>query len=234
MMVSAVEPRFLESTLERITEILVQEYDTPDLGNLPDPLDELVFIITTFKTNDSNFRRVFASLRQKFPTWRDLMSAPLEKVKSVLKPAGLSNQKAPRRIEILKRINKEHGSLSLDFLHHLPDQEVENYLRSFDGVGKKGARCIMMYSLDRQAFPVDTHTLRIFKRLGLLDWTVKPKPAQDIIQDMVPMPLRMHLHVNLVVHGRTTCLARNPKCDQCCIAKDCNAYINGEFRRSDR
>ena len=222
-------PQKNKRTLQNICRVITQKYGTPDLGNLADPLDELVYIITTFKTNESNYQRVFQRLKEAFKDWNALLSAPIEQVKSIVKPAGLSNQKAPRLQSILQRIKKENGSLSLEFLNDLPDDEVEAYLRSFPGVGKKGARCIMLYSLKRKVLPVDTHTIRIFRRLGYLDWSINPKSAQDIIQEMVPAKIRRELHVNLVAHGRATCTARQPSCDRCCIQRHCNAYHTGNF-----
>lgn len=214
-----------DSDIREITQTLLDRYGTPDLGNLQDPLDELVFIVTTFKTNHTNYMPVFQALKDEFPSWDLLLSASLDRLKGVMKPAGLSNQKAPRLVEILQKIKEDHGALSLQWLHRLKDEDVERYLTSFKGLGKKGARCIMLYSLGRKVLPVDTHTVRIFKRLGFLDEAISEKRSQDIIQSMVHPDVRKPLHVNILVHGRITCLAKRPLCDQCCINTKCN-YFN--------
>lgn len=218
-----------QGTLRQICRVIASQYGTPDLGNLSDPIDELVYIVTTFKTNESNYQKVFQDLKEAFTDWESLIVAPVERVKSIMKSAGLSNQKAPRLKSILQRIKMENGTLSLEFLNELPDDEIEAYLLSFPGVGKKGARCIMLYSLERKVLPVDTHTIRIFKRLGYVDWSTNPKSAQDTIQEMVPADIRRELHVNLVAHGRVTCKARQPSCDSCCIQRHCNAYKTEYF-----
>lgn len=215
-----------ENEIREITQILFDQYGTPDLGNLEDPLDELVFIVTTLKTNHANYMPVFQALRREFPTWDLVLSASLDRLKKVMKPAGLSNQKAPRLVVILQKIKNDHGALSLQWLNRLDDEAVERYLTSLKGLGKKGARCIMLYSLGRKVLPVDTHTVRIFKRLGLLDEAVSEKRAQDIIQFAVPPDVRKPLHVNILVHGRLTCLARRPLCDQCCINTKCSYFNN--------
>ena len=225
--------RTRESEIREITQILLDQYGTPDLGNLQDPLDELVFIVTTLKTNHTNYIPVFQALRDEFPTWDLLLSVPLDRLKRVMKPAGLSNQKAPRLVEILQKVKKDHGALSLQWLNRLDDEAVESYLTSFKGLGKKGARCIMLYSLGRKVLPVDTHTVRIFKRLGYLDEAVSERRSQDIIQSMVPPDVRKPLHVNILVHGRLTCSAKRPLCEQCCINTKCS-YFNNRIIKLNR
>ena len=211
--------------VREIAKVLHNRYGTPDLGNLEDPLDELVFILTTFKTNHTNYMPVFHALKREFETWDQLLSTSLHRLKRLMRPAGLSNQKAPRLVQMLKKVKKDHGALSLDWLAEMEDDVVEGYLRSFKGVGKKGARCVMLYSLGREVLPVDTHTVRVFKRLGYLDQAVSQKRAQDIIQCMVPPDVRKRLHVNIVVHGRQTCLPKQPLCQHCCINLNCS-YFN--------
>jgi endonuclease III len=202
----------------------VPEFDEPPLGNHKDPLDELMFIILTLKTNDANYRRVFESVKMEFPTWNEALEAPLVRLRRVIKPAGLSNQKAPRIKSILRKLKKVHGSLSLDFLKSMPDGQVERFLDDLPGVGQKASHCVMMYSLDRDAFPVDTHTARICRRLGLIDLSVSTKRAQKLLPPLIPKKVRRSLHVNLVRHGRAVCTPRNPRCGECCLKRLCSTY----------
>jgi endonuclease III len=89
------------------------------------------------------------------------------------------------------------------------------------GVGVKTARCVMLYSLDRKVFPVDTHSIRLFENLGIISSPLRFEYAQDPLQQLVPLDLRYSLHVNAVAHGRETCVPRAPKCDVCPIADLC-------------
>ena len=196
-------------------------FDRPPLGNRTDRLDELIFIVLTLKTNDANFSRVFDSLKEAFPTWQSVLDAPVEALKEVIKPAGLSNQKAPRIKAILETVKKRSGDLSLGFLEALSDTDLESFLDDLPGVGLKAARCVMMYSFDRQVFPVDTHTARICRRLGWVDASVSTKRAQKLLPPLVPPSIRRSLHVNLVLHGRAACTPSKPKCGDCCLLDLC-------------
>lgn len=98
---------------------------------------------------------------------------------------------------------------------------LEAYLAGLPGVGLKTARCVMMYALDRAVFPVDTHCMRLFVNLGLMEGRMRFEYAQDLLQDAVPAEIRKPLHVNAVAHGRETCIPRFERCDRCVIADLC-------------
>ena len=84
----------------------------------------------------------------------------------------------------------------------MTDAPLEAYLAALPGVGLKTARCVMMYSLDRAVFPVDTHCMRLFEHLGIIEGRMRFEYAQDPLQDMVPPRIRRSLHVNAVALGR--------------------------------
>jgi len=212
--------------VREVHDRLAEEYghpvfDPPLLGNRADPLDELMFIILTLKTNDANYSRVFHALKNAYPTWQDVLDAPMARLRRVIKPAGLSNQKTPRIKSILRTIKRRTGALSLEFLQNRPSDEIEEFLDQLPGIGLKAARCVMMYSFGREVFPVDTHTARICRRLGWIDASVSTKRAQKLLPPLVPPGVRRALHVNLVIHGRDTCTQKKPRCGECCLADLC-------------
>lgn len=116
----------------------------------------------------------------------------------------------------------DFDKLLLSGLKVLSDNDMEAYLCSLPGIGKKSARCIMMYSFDREVFPLDSHCFRIVKRLGWIgkDKTHTDKIGDDI-QDLIPKSIRYSLHVNMVAHGRTICHPVYPRCIKCPILKLC-------------
>ena len=127
--------------------------------------------------------------------------------------------------EIVKRLIKSFGRPTLAPLGRMSDKECEDFLTNLPGVGKKVARCVMLYSLDRQVFPVDSHCWRIAGRLG---WNGNgcngsrfSDTAIDYLQDLIPPALRFSLHVNMVSHGRRVCMACSPKCHECVISSYC-------------
>lgn len=183
-----------------------------------DPLDILILTILSQSTNDQNRDRAYESLKKKFPTYASIVYAPTKKIAEAIKVGGLHQQKAKRIQEILKRIKHERGDYTLQYLKDLPiDQAVQELLK-FDGVGKKTAGVVLTFSLNKPYFPVDTHINRITQRLGL----VKPtQDAHDVMNKLVPDRLKYQLHLHLIWHGRETCKARKPLCEQCVIADLC-------------
>ncbi len=189
------------------------------LGNRRDPLDELLFILLTTMTQYGaveTFRRVRAEFR---PWSRLLESDAEERLKTLIAPLGLSNQKAPRAVEVARRLDADFRRVSLAPLRRMSDEEAEAYLTSLPGVGAKVARCVMMYSLGRDVCPVDTHVYRVARRTGLVASDVSYLRAHDAVQEAVPAGLRYGIHVAFVELGRGVCGARRPDCANCPLAE---------------
>jgi endonuclease III len=208
-----------------VAEALSAEYGDWNHFNKSNPLDELLFIICSVKTGERGYRGTYAALKREFPTFQSLHRARAHSIATILAPGGLSAQKAAAIKSILAAIACRFGSPSLAPLKQMGDPECERFLDGLPGVGKKVARCVMMYSLGRQVFPVDTHCWRICQRLGWVrptrkDRTCSPRDM-DRLQGKIPPELRHGLHVNLVSHGRRTCVAGAPGCSGCAISKYC-------------
>ncbi len=192
-------------------------YDALPLGNKPDPLDELIFIILTTMTQYGPMQ-IFDDLKREFPSWDGLLDADADpRLRTAIARGGLVNQKAPQILAIARQLQAGFGRVTLDSLRDFDDARCEAYLCSLPRVGKKVARCVMMYSLGRQVLPVDAHVLRVSKRIGLLPPETSWAKAHDAIEDVVAPDLRYALHVGLVVHGREVCTYRNPKCGACVL-----------------
>ncbi len=188
------------------------------------PLDELIFTILSQNTSDVNSHRAFQMLRQVMPTWEEVHRASERKVAEAIDVGGLARLKAARIKAILGQIHREQGHFDLTFLRDLSDEEVRGYLSRFKGIGPKTVACVLLFSLGKPAFPVDTHVYRVVSRLGLLNPKASPKKAQALLESLVPPPLYYPLHMNLVEHGRKTCKARIPLCHVCPLSKLC-AYV---------
>jgi DNA (cytosine-5)-methyltransferase 1 len=219
--------------VERISELLEVTYRSADLGNLEDPLAETVYILLSKKTQEAMYQELFGELRRVFPTWLDLLRAPRVAVEEVLRPGGLYAQRAAQIQGLLEQVRVYNeargvgpyspggGDLTLDYLRTMTDDEVERVLTSLPGVGPKTARCVMSYSLGREAFAVDTHVHRIFVHLGLAESRGR-KLDHDPFQAVVPARLRLPLHVNLVHHGRAVCASSEPRCSDCVLVSWCS------------
>ena len=193
--------------------------------NKKNPLNELLFIICSVKTMEPVYTRVYNSLKRRFPSFKLLTDAKESSIAEILKSGGLSNQKARSIKQTLKIIVTKYGKPSLASLKHLPDKECEFFLTSLPNVGKKVARCIMLYSLGRKVFPVDTHCWRICKRIGWVRQTRKNDRCSnrdmDRLQEKIPLEFRFSLHVNFISHGRVICKKISPLCNECIISQYC-------------
>lgn len=194
-------------------------------ANKANPLSELLFILCSLQTNEELYQSTYASLRARFPTFRQLADANEDEIASVIAHGGLSRQKARTIRAILSRLESDFGAPTLSPLRAMTDAECENYLESLPGVGRKTARCVMMYSLGREVFPVDSNCWRICRRLGWVRPTRPDKSCSprdmDRVQSGIPAGKRYALHINLVSHGRACCLSSIPLCESCCVREFC-------------
>ncbi len=189
-----------------------------------DPLSVLVGTILSQNTNGANSSAGFRKLRDKFATWEQAADAPVRAIRGCIRVSGLSRIKAPRIRSILRRIRTEHGAVSLEFLRSCDPQDAFDYLMKFDGVGPKTAWCVLLFSFGMKVFPVDTHIHRIAGRLGLLGelgMRTSAEKAHEVLAPLIAPDKRYATHVLLIAHGRRTCLARRPRCNQCCILQFC-------------
>lgn len=185
------------------------------------PLDEVVATVLSQHTSDVNSERAFASLKRRFPAWEEVLDAPTEEVAAAIRGGGIANQKAARIQRILAEIERREGRLDLARLGALGDAEVEEYLTSLPGVGPKTAACVLLFSMGRDAFPVDTHVHRVTARLGWIPADASAERAYQLLGRLVPADIRYDLHVGLVTHGRAVCKAQRPRCSVCVLRDLC-------------
>jgi endonuclease III len=209
----------------RIHAQLIAQYGEPRLGAKDDPLSELVGTILSQNTADVNSHRAYAALRERFPTWDDVLAADVQAVSDAIHIGGLANIKAPRIQHILRQLYEERGSLDLSFLEQMPVAEARAYLTSLHGVGLKTASCVLLFALHQPVFPVDTHVHRVTIRLGLVPPKSSPEKVSALIEALIPPATYYAFHVNLIRHGRALCKAPRPRCEDCFLAHDC-AYVN--------
>lgn len=186
------------------------------------PVDELVSTILSQNTNDINRDRAFEALRQQFPTWEKVRDAREVEIIEAIRSAGLANQKGPRIQAVLRQITAERGAIDLEFLRELAPEDARKRLLQFKGVGPKTAAIVMLFSLGKPAFPVDTHVFRVTGRLGLRPENIGEAAAHILLQGLFPPETFVDAHLNLIRHGRQVCLARRPRCDECILGDLCN------------
>lgn len=224
MMASSLRPG-AAARLAMIDKVLERAYGTPErsLGNKDDPLDEAIYIILSFQTDVARAGTTWSSLREAYPTWDVAEHARANSIATALREGGLQYQKARTIQRLLAEVRRLAGHLSLDLLRPMTDCEAERFLTRLPGLSWKAARCILLYSLNRTTFPVDSNTFRILVRNGVLSRRAvyRRKALHDKLQAAVPDNRRRALHVNLVVHGQRTCLPRVPRCSHCDLRDTC-------------
>jgi endonuclease-3 len=92
------------------------------------------------------------------------------------------------------------------------------------GVGPKTAAIVLLFSLGRPAFPVDTHVHRVTRRLGLIGATTSREKAHDELERLVVPEDYYAFHLNLIQHGRQVCASRKPRCPACPLCDLCDYY----------
>jgi endonuclease-3 len=211
----------LNAFLRRVHRRLPTEGLNPH-GNQDDPLDELVFILLSAQTESYLYRRTYGALKAAFTPWDRLLKATEREVAEIIRDGGLARKKSRQLKSAFEKIVADRGRLSLQFLDDLSDTEVFRYLTSLPGIGGKSAKCVMMYSLGRAAFPVDTHVWRVLRRLGATPQIPKPTDQQQReLEAKIPKDVRYGLHVKLVSHGQQTCRTYFPKCTACSLSELC-------------
>ncbi len=203
-----------------ILDRLLAAYGPRAHRSLP-ALDELILTVLSQNTSDLNCGRAYRAMRARYPRWEDVLSADLPELVEVLRPGGLANQKAPRIQAILARlVGSEHG-LDLEWLSQLEPAQAMSFLTTLPGVGAKTASCVLLFSLRMPVMPVDTHVHRIAIRLGLIPPRTTADAAHPLLTALTPPGRMLEAHLLLIEHGRRTCKARRPLCEQCVLLDLC-------------
>jgi endonuclease-3 len=194
------------------------------------PTDSLIATILSQHTADRNSGAAFAALQERYSSWQEIASAPIKELAATIRSAGLANIKARYIKSVLMALQVRYGSMDLTFLRDISMDEAREILRSLPGVGAKTAACVLLFSCDHPALPVDTHVHRVARRLRLIGPQVTAEQAHRELERLVPPKDVYDFHVNLIRHGRRVCLAREPRCGKCVLQADC-AYFHsaGEF-----
>ncbi len=215
-----------DTRLRTVHQRLLEQYGYPTWRNPLPPLDELVSTILSQNTNDVNRDRAFAALKENFPTWEEVRDAVPGSVVEAIRPAGLANQKGPRIQAVLNDIARLRGSLDINFLADLPVEEARRWLMQFKGVGPKTAAIVLLFSLGKPAFPVDTHIYRVTGRLGILPKGMSADQAHEYLEQLLPPEAYYPAHLNLIRLGREICRARQPDCMRCPLNDLCDYYAS--------
>ncbi len=211
----------LRTRLRAVGRRLARAYgEAPPPRRLP-PLDELVLTVLSQHTSDVNRDRAFADLRRRYATWDDVADAPIPALAKAIRRGGLGPTKAARIKAMLRALRERGMPLDGSAFAGIDDRALWDLLVALPGVGPKTAACVLLFSLDRPYFPVDTHVHRVAKRLGLVPANASAAAAQEVLQAALAPADVYAVHMNLIRHGRAVCVARVPRCSECALAQLC-------------
>ena len=204
-----------------ISETLEDLLGVPTRDGAGDVLECLILTILSQNTTDVNRDKGYAKLKERFPTWEDVLQADVKAIEAAIKIAGLGNQKSHTIKNFLTWLKAEHGELSLAFIHDMETAAALELLCQHKGIGIKTASVTLSFACGREVFPVDTHILRISKRLGLIPPNCSAEKAHQVLLPIVPAGKAYPFHMNLIYFGRRICDARKPLCERCPLTEHC-------------
>ena len=210
-----------KANIALIIRLLAREFGHPKWHPDGQPLSTLVQTILSQNTSDTNSGRSFRSLMAAFPQWENVAAANPADIAASIQSGGLADIKAKRIKQALEEIMRKRGALELDFLNAMSVGEATGWLKQLPGVGDKTAACVLLFSLGKPALPVDTHILRVSKRLGLIGGRTSAEEAHEVLPELVPPHNTYEFHVLMIEHGRRTCKAQRPVCPKCVLRDVC-------------
>ena len=211
----------LKEKIKLINNHLVKYCGIPERQKkLPNAVDTLIATILSQNTNDKNSYQAYQNLRKKYKTWEEVAKLSRAEIEKVIKVAGLGKQKSASIKAFLSSMSKNIGKTDLRYLKKMDDENILAELTSIKGVGIKTASCVLLFSLDRNVCPVDTHVHRTLNRIGMVK-TKSPDKTFYSINKKLPDGIAHQFHTNLIKLGREICKPAKPLCSICPIQKEC-------------
>ena len=171
----------------------------------------LIAVILSAQATDVSVNKATSKLYPRANTPEAILELGEAGLKRYIKTIGLFNAKAKNIIATCRLLIDQHAS-------RVPRDRAA--LEALPGVGRKTANVILNTAFGEPTIAVDTHIFRVANRTGLAPGKT-PLAVEKGLLEAVPARYRRDAHHWLILHGRYTCLARNPKCGECCVADLC-------------
>lgn len=205
-------------TKEEAQEIIrILDKDHPNAKSELDssnPFELLIATILSAQTTDAQVNKTTPALFEKYPRPEDLAQADLDELQAMIKNIGLYRNKS-------KNIRSTAAILVEKFDAEVPDNMED--LLTLPGVGRKTANVVLSNAFGVPSIAVDTHVFRVSNRLGLS----KSDSVEECEKDLMIIlnkNIWSKAHHLLILHGRYTCKARNPQCQECNVRDHCRYY----------
>lgn len=180
------------------------------------PYELLIAVILSAQCTDKRVNMITPALFEAYPTPEVLAAATPEAVFEYIHSVSYPNNKAKHLVGMAQMLVK-------DFHSQVPDNLDD--LVKLPGVGRKTANVIQAVVFNKATMAVDTHVFRVSHRIGLVsDRCTTPLSVEKELTRHIPPEIIPTAHHWLILHGRYTCTARNPKCEQCDLKLLCKHY----------
>ncbi len=179
------------------------------------PYELLVAVILSAQCTDKRVNIITGEFFRTYPTVNELSKASIEEIFAHIRSCSYPNNKA-------KHLSGMAIMLIADFGGEVPDN-IED-LQKLPGVGRKTANVITSVVFNKPAMAVDTHVFRVSARIGLSTRSKTPLETEKQLVKFFPEDIIPLAHHWLILHGRYTCVARKPKCDQCGLTSVCRYF----------
>lgn len=192
--------------------LLKEEYpDAKCALNYETPLQLLIAVQLSAQCTDARVNLITPALFERYPDAKAFAEADKSELEEYIKSGGFFRTKSANIIACCKMIVSDYGG-------ELPDTMEE--LTKLPGVGRKTANLILGDVFGQPSYVVDTHCMRITRRLGMTDETEPEKIEKDLRKILPPEESGEFCH-RIVLHGRKVCTARKAKCSECVLDKIC-------------
>lgn len=200
-----------------VLNILAKLYPNPRTElRFTTPFQLLIATMLSAQTTDRQVNFITDGLFRKYQSPEEFAVISPAQLENEIKSCGLFKTKARNIIETSRILVKDYGS-------NVPDNFEE--LVKLPGVGRKTANVVLANAFGKDTIAVDTHVFRVANRLGLTAASTPEKTEEELLK-AIPPGFRNKAHHWLIFHGRGTCRARKPKCDECQINHYCRYFKN--------
>lgn len=179
------------------------------------PYELIVAVVLSAQCTDKRVNMVTPALFKKFPDAKSLSKAKFEEVFNLIRSISYPNNKAKHLMGLGQMLTKEFKGI-------VPSEVVD--LVKLPGVGRKTANVVASVIFNQPKMAVDTHVFRVSARIGLTTGSTTPLETEKQLIKHIPEELVHIAHHWLILHGRYTCTARNPKCETCELKSACKSF----------
>lgn len=190
------------------------------------PIGQMVKSLISSRTYDAISLRAYEQLIATL-SWGEIAATPAGQVEALIGEVEFADVKARHLGEALRRVEAEHPDFDLGFLGELSEADALAWLECLPGVGRKVAASVLNFStLNRRAFVIDTHVLRILRRLGLVGPSATTPAAYGSVMGALAdwsAGELTELHVQMKRLGQRVCRPQRPNCEICPLTSSCEA-----------